>query len=519
MALDIALRDTEASDWSMIYRAAGPMNGDGGGGVATPWGVGDVGQQALNTALGQQQQTLAGREEQLRHYIGWCYACIRVIGQAIARQKIMLAMLRGTPPRGKRWLRQPFEWQLPRALKSQQENMDVLVAHPLLDTLTYPNELMPDWVLKFVTVAHLEMCGVSYWWMVPTPQSPAGWTIWPLPPNWVTPKYENGQLFSAWEIRPGNATQPVTVPGWQIARIYYPDPSNPLSATGTLQPLARSIVVDEAMREAQRRSFKNGLNPALAITVGKTVGPDGKEGPRIELTQDQRAQLVTRLRALYRGLMNWDEPVILDRFIEKIDPISRSVRDMDFPKGRLISKEEICQGFGVNPIIMGQVEGANRAQSAAAEDHFLNWTVNPKSELLSQFLTMFVAPVFARKGERLLCYLEPSTAYDPDEERSKNEQLMKYGAMTLNDLRAEYHKPPKPGGNIALISNTLVPFDLDGGGYVEPTPPAGGGGAAGGGKPPPAGGGSAAEPTAPTPTEGGGGGKLIPVRPFPLAVR
>ena len=105
---------------------------------------------------------------------------------------------------------------------------------------------------------------------------------------------------------------------------------------------------------------------------------------------------------------------------------------MDWLNSGKTTKARIAQGFGTNPIIMGEIEGANRASATVADEHFCQWTVNPKIELLSQTLTEWLRPMF---GEDLAVWIEPCVAHDADMRLKWAETLAKYSAITGDELR------------------------------------------------------------------------------------
>jgi phage portal protein BeeE len=396
--------------------------------------------------------------------------CVKVISQRIAGQPVRVALLKG----GAAAARRPDVRLVPKRFKQYTDRMELLENHPLLDALAFPNELMPYWALAYNTVASLELTGKSFWWFDFSENRDLP-SIWPLPSSWVTPRFRDGKLYSDWEVRPGQTAQAVTVPGNLIAYFYYPDPGNPLGAVGTLQAMARSVLAHEAMSEAQRRSMSNGVFPGLAFVVGRMPDERGQttsSSPRYEFSEEKKNQLRALIKQMYRGVLNYDEPIILDRMIEDVKKISNTQKEMDWLNSKGVTKEEICQGFGVNPIIMGHIEGANRASSAAASDHLNEYTVNPKIELISQIMTMRVAPLFSRNGQRLAAYVEPAFATDPDFELARDGALVGHAAMTINEWRARNHLPPLTGGDVVLLPVAFSPYSLENGEVVGGVPAA-----------------------------------------------
>jgi phage portal protein BeeE len=137
----------------------------------------------------------------------------------------------------------------------------------------------------------------------------------------------------------------------------------------------------------------------------------------------------------------------LDRLIEDVKKITNTAAEMDFLNSSGLTKDRILQLFGVSPASMGDVDTPNRASSAAADDHLGKGTINPKIAMISQCLTQWVAPHF---GDEVVAYIEEARADDPDSQRADREQLARYGAVSVNELRAASHLEPVEGGD-ALI--------------------------------------------------------------------
>jgi phage portal protein BeeE len=477
-----ALTDARRRSDVLLARATRAAGGETVSPLALPQQAGG----GSLTDLGTRSRGMMQAGEQYRHFSGWVYACVRPIAQRIAGQVLRVARLLAPPP-GSRSLRpagtktwskrtrraawDPRKERLPTHVKQvigDGGDVEILDGHRLLDTVNDPNPVMTRFALLYVTVASLELTARAFWWVRPrdaaTREYDGQWEIWPLPASWVQPVYGERRLYDEWEVTPPDAPKPYRVPGEQIVYFNYPDPSTMLGTVSPLQAVARSVSTDEAMTEAQRRGLLNGNNPDLLITIGRHPDVQGAPGVHPErpiLTHHQRSQLIGTIRQFFQGVVRHGDPLILDGLIQDAKRLSNTPREMDYGGSGKIVKERISQGFGVNPVIMGQLEGANRASATVADENFCNSTVNPKIELLSECMTSWLGPLFADEGERLLVWLEPAAAYDPEFELKKHLEVFDRGGISLNDLRTRLlGLPPVVGGDVCFVNGQLVPYEI-----------------------------------------------------------
>ena len=81
---------------------------------------------------------------------------------------------------------------------------------------------------------------------------------------------------------------------------------------------------------------------------------------------------------------------------------------------------------------MGEIEGANRASATVADKHFVDFTVNPLIELMSQCLTEFLSPMF---GGDIAVWIEPCVSNDADMSLQWATMLALHGVLTAHELR------------------------------------------------------------------------------------
>lgn len=443
--------DAETRRRSLVERARSddPVPAVFGGG-------GDVG----GLGLLSNQSALAQHERQYTHNTGWVFSCVKTIAQRAAGQRVRVGRWKGTAAAPRPGSQADFEFRatrasMPLSMKQLASQVELVEHHPLIDAVERPNDIMTYWQLMFVSVASIVLTGKGYWWTYPNKTVERPWTVMPMPASWMTPRHKKNKLFDQWSVQPAASATPFTVPGNEIAYFYLPDPSNPLGAVSMLQAQSRSVVADEALSEAQRRAFSRGIFPGHALKVGRLPGADGTPGLRPHLTDEQRLQIIGMIKQSYRGVANYDEPLILDGLIEEVMKVSLTPREMDFIQSGKYTKSRITQGFGTNPIVMGELENANRASSYTADDNFCRSTINPLLDLMSQTLTMWVAPLFAAPSERLYVWIEPAMADDPEFQLTVEDSMTAYPSLTVNEKRMRHGYPPVAGGDVLWVPTTM----------------------------------------------------------------
>lgn len=380
---------------------------------------------SAKSAVSQQTETLLARgpsgfftdsdwsksAEQLKHFSGWVYSSIRPIAQKIAGQPVYVSRKRGGIDR--------------RISTKAVTNQNVIANHPLIKLLADPNDLMVGWSLMFTTVASLELTGRALWWL------PKRESILPIPTSWIT-RYEGSTKFTSFVVRPPNQSEELKIDSSECCYFSYPSPSDPHGVQSPLQAVGAAVDSDDSIQSSQRAMFRNGLHPSVALIVGRTPHPDIPGGVRPTLTGAQQNQLIGAIRKRYAGTVKHGEPLILDGLIEDVKRLSSTVAEMDFLKSGEDTKQRIMQGFGVNPIIAGQVQDANRASAQVASEHFIEFCINPKIELMSQCLTEWLGLMF----DDVVVFIEPCVAHDAQMELQKLTLAAQNGCLTCDELRA-----------------------------------------------------------------------------------
>lgn len=390
----------------------------------------------------------------VRFNTGWVHASVRAIANRVAGQPVRVGRTGSATPtvpaKATKGASAAPPWMRPGTVKE-------LPAHPVLSALHEPNPYLTAWGLLYLTVFSLELAGVAYLWV---DRQPDGTTrVWYLPAGWVLEDPDADLPLSRFIVRPlGWSGEEFRLSSDELIRFSLPDPANPLAGLGPLKAGIVAVRTDQEVQTAQLAAFKNGARPGLLVTVGRTTdaSPIGDPNDRPVLTKQQRKALTSQLATAYVGTVNSGEPLILDGFIRDVKPLSNVPAEVDFGGSSALTKERVTQLFGVNPIVLGQVEGANRTSATVADEHFCFTTCGPLCVLLGQVMTKFFR-VFA-DDPALVVWVEPPKPRDPDGRRADLDQLARCGALTVDELRAEHGLAPLPdGAGAALVRATASP--------------------------------------------------------------
>ena len=396
---------------------------------------------------------LSHHQEQYKHDRGWVFTATRIRAAKIASQPVRIA----------RWYRKnreaarsmkaantwqhTHEWKVPTNFKQFHEDMELLEDHALFDVFNYPNPTLTRMGLFYVSIKHWLLTGKIIWWVF---KESGRWQIWPLPASWAEPVHTERRLFDSWIIRPTDSAREFVVPAEQIAYLFHPKADDPLGAQSTLQANAEAVAGDESILTANRRSFANSIWPGMAITIGRYPGVPGAPDQRPILTKEQKGQLITAIKSAYKGVVHYDEPVILDGMVERIERISDTNREMDYMNSAKMMKSRIMQGFSTNPLVSGEIENGNRASSVTASENLAEFALNPDIELISEFLTYRMVPIMA-PGEDLIVYLEPVHTKDTELMIKEDDMLARHASISRNELRLRHGLPPLANGNNIYI--------------------------------------------------------------------
>lgn len=390
--------------------------------------------------------------EQLKYNNEWVFACTSVIAKRVASQQINVAVqVRGRQPR-KSVTHGQFK-SMPIHVQEKAATLEVVEQHPILDMFESPNPIMVQWQVMYTLATHMMLAGKHGWWLV---NNAGEDQLWPVSPTDFSPIHRQGQLFAGWKIGTRDAHE---VGPEDFAYFSFPHESDPYTGCkSTLRAMARSVLADGSILTSQHAAFLNGIFPGMAVIVGEIEAATGEER-RPELTAQQIQEMRQAIDLRMKGPERAGAYAILDSLIRDIKPLTTVPREMDFNQSASMTKSRITQGFSVNPIVLGQVEGANRASSVVADAHFCQNAVNPILTLASQVMTRLFnrRNSGGRRQEQVQIWWTLATPQDREMTLAEWQLGLQGYAVRPNDLRTQVlDQPPLDGGDVIYKPFTVV---------------------------------------------------------------
>lgn len=371
----------------------------------------------------------------------WVYTAVNLISKRLASQPVRAGELVNAPENPERHAVAALKNQLLRnTLPSRvyqkavvDQELEMLPTHPVIDAICRPNPVQKKFEFLYFSAANLLITGQAYW-IGGAVRDKEGDRIemWAIPSSWVRPIHEDG-LFSRYKITPAGQTEGFELGPENVARTYFPDPSDPKEALSPLRGILSAVRTDDYIQTSQQQMFERGLNPNLIVTMAKERHQDGVDRRPI-LTGAQRRQFIRGIREMWSRQVNAGDPAILDGLIESVHKMHMTPQEMDFLASSDLVKRRIFQAFGVNPITAGETVGANRAQATEAEKATCQNAINPIIDAISETMTDFLGPMY-ESPKRLIVWIEPCEPKDPDLEIKKWQIALTNGVVKNDEFR------------------------------------------------------------------------------------
>ncbi len=234
----------------------------------------------------------------------------------------------------------------------------------------------------------------------------------------------------------------------EIIRFWLPDPKAQKKALSPIERILGPTDTDAHMADWVRAFFRKGARPPFWIEF-----PGSKE---------EASRFVVWLRENYTGQANAHVPMVLYDGA-KLNEIGKGSVDMDFTKGRSMTRQEILAGYQVPPAAVSQIESGNigGGTGESQDNSLISNACDPLKSIIFEKVNYRI--VQKKNGGFGITNWRVTTQYKNLQAKSEtvktDDTRIRNGSATVNEIRAESGKPPVEGGDEAVIvaSRDIVP--------------------------------------------------------------
>lgn len=410
-------------------------------------------------------------DEQAKAYRYWTYIAINKISDRCAQQFPNIGLktkrAKGQQSRIPITARQHLKKHYGRYLQRQDEDIEPLSeTHPLHVLLqsVNPGETWGDFVSE--SVIHNGLMGVFTWWLIPngfrTTRAPGGLPsqLMALPPQWVTPLYNEDRTFRCWEILPyADETMRFELPFEQIIIGKRKNPRSKalMEPYSPLQAAPAWIDNVESIERARRSGFEGGVNPDMLIELDPTV----YDSPQPDIIARIKQRFMERAANLERRN---GEPLLMPPGM-KATKWSHTNKEMDFIDSAAQIRDNVLALHGVPPVVAGVTSDYTRATADAATVVFCDYTINPLLAFIAGVITEKLASLY---DPRIVVWFDDCVPANAEFELKQDEADFQMGALDPDELRQKRGREPKgePAYESGYLPHTLSPLNED----LQPEP-------------------------------------------------
>jgi len=303
--------------------------------------------------------------------------------------------------------------------------------HPLMDLLSYGNEMMDGNAVLRVTQTHIDLAGEGFWYLEKDPKFGVPSAIWPIPPHWVMNFPTRDHMF--YKLR--YLGQEIEIPVTHMVAFINPNPANPYGrGRGLGRAIADELETDEYASKHTKNFFYNQARPDVIVSGAS-------------ITRDDANRLENQWNSKFRGFWQAWKPYFLTRDI-KVHQLTQGFENLHMIELRKFNRDMFISVLGAPREKFGIVNESKRATIAAADMFWNKDIISPRVNFLRGIIQRELVPLF---DERLILDFESPVSEDKDYELdvmkaapwafTKNEWRVQAGKMDLGEAGEVFHSP------------------------------------------------------------------------------
>ncbi|HHR4725786.1 TPA: phage portal protein [Salmonella enterica] len=204
-----------------------------------------------------------------------------------------------------------------------------------------------------------------------------------------------------------------------------------------------------AANAASAALFKNGMRPSGVLKMDRI------------LTEKQREDFREGFINQFSGALNAGRVPLLEAGIS-YQNTSLSLEDAQMIETRRLSVEDVCQWFGVDPIMIGHAAQGQTMWGSGVEQlmmKFLTTSLRPWLTRIEQAIRRSLLAPGDKNKYFAEFAIEGLLRADSAARAAFYSTMTQNGVMTRNEARHKENLPPQPGGDQLTVQSNLLPLD------------------------------------------------------------
>lgn len=371
------------------------------------------------------------------------------------------------------------DWGLYRTPKSEKVQEDAerepVGRHAALDLWRKPNAYMSRHELVETCQQHLDLVGETFLWVTKAGSTPV--ELWPIRPDKIEPvphptKFLAGYVYTD----PDGQKVPLEVD--DVIHVKMPNPCDPYRGLGPVQSILIELDAVQYSAQWNRNFFLNSARPGGLIEVER------------RLSDEEFDEMAARWKEQHQGVANAHRVAIVEqgKWVEN----AFTMRDMEFPLLRQVSRDTIMEAFGISKPMMGITDDVNRANAEASIYMFARYQQVPRLQRWREALNHRLLPMYGSTSRSVEFDFQDPVAQDSEQAAiDRDSRILSVQTLAslpgyefdMDALLDAYDLPKVPFKRIELPGVNAPPPPPGPEGRKAGKGSSGGGGESGGGAP------------------------------------
>ena len=249
-------------------------------------------------------------------------------------------------------------------------------------TLQRPNANTTSFELVYGLVADIALYDVGYWHFAKDADSPSGWSIYRLPPDWVTPQGGDAFGYANYVVHANGGSAPVELPAETVIDFHGWNPTDTRYGSSPVSAL-KAILAEQMMAVKYRQSvWTRGGKASSVITrpAGAAWSPEARESFRTDWNSKYTGD----------GPSVGGTPILEDGMT--INKLDFNAHEQQFVEAAKLALSTVASVYHVNPTMVGVLENANYSNVREFRKMLYGDTLGPVLAMIEDRVNTFLVP-------------------------------------------------------------------------------------------------------------------------------